>query len=235
MLIEDLEAIPEQLLVAMEQLRPLLLRETYTSDIRYTPEVVPILDMLDKHLKTCSITAFHCSREPESGYFAAEGLRKLDLQHYQDWFIECHGAKFSDAQLLHIKFAWRSYFDRNQVSGREAMLWFCLMPELVADGCENFFRYFGGEAIYMAVSEPSVKEQLENIGHPVVVEICIPGKDVITCQRLALGTLNAFHRRINPAAPFCGVEGYLRRNIGAKEVVKVWKKNDFFAHHHLPI
>lgn len=229
--IESLDSIPRPLLEAMEQLRPLLLRETHTHDIRYHPEVAPVLDMLDEHLASRAVTAFHCTREAEYGYFVAKGLRKLDIRDHQAWFIDRFGSIFSPEQLSHIRHAWHNYFNSNQTLYREKMLWFCLMPELVADGCENFFRYFGGEAIYMAITEASVKKKLENIGRPVVVEILIPGADITTHQRLAIGTLNAFHRRINTAASYCGVEGYLSRNVAPSEVTKVWEKEAFFAHH----
>lgn len=234
MRLDDFDDIPSDLLYVLEQLRPVLAQEVYTSDLRYNPKVMPVLDLLDEYVKCRPVAAFHCTREPEFGYFAVEGLRPLDLKSHHAWFLDRFGSIFTTAEVSHITEAWCRYFDRNQTLNREELVWFCLMPELVANGCERFFQYLGGEAIYIALTEPSVTAKLGNLGRPVVVEIHVPGVDVVTHQRLALGTLNAFHRRLNPQAQFCGVEGCLRRSVTPREVIKVWEKNDFFAHHRLP-
>lgn len=235
MLIDNLKVIPKLILDVMQPLHSLLLGEICTLDIRNHQAVSPVLEMLDEHLKSVLVSAFHCTREPVAGYFSAEGLRKLDIDFHQEWFIAEFGYKFDQAELLEIKEAWKSYYDKQQILGRDGMLWFCFMPKMVAHGCESFFRYAGGEAIYKAIGNPKIKAKLEGIGRPVVVQVCVPGRDVVSNQGLSIGLLNAYHRSVNPSATFCPVEGYLKRSVAAEEVVNVWERDDFFTYYQLPI
>lgn len=237
MLINNLKEIPKFALDLMHPLRELFLSEVFTLDIRNHYAVTPVLNMLNEHLRYVLVSAFHCTREPVADCFATEGLRKLDIEFHQKWFLSKYGSRFNHAELIEIQEAWKKYFGAPgiQKMGREGRLWFCFMPEMVADGCENFFRFAGGEVIYKAIANPKIKAKLECIGRPVVIEVCVLGHDVVSSQGLAIGLLNAYHRSVNPLAKLCAVEGYLQRDIAADEVVNVWEKEDFFTYHQLSI
>lgn len=177
MRINNLQEIPEFVLDLMHPLRELFLSEVCTLDFRNHYAVTPVLNKLNEHLKSELVSAFHCTREPVAGWFSTEGLRKLDIGFHQKWFLSKYGSRFNCAELIEIQEAWKKYFGApsNQKMGREGRLWFCFMPEMVAHGCENFFRFVGGEAIYKAIENPIIKAKLECIGRPVVVEVSLLG------------------------------------------------------------
>jgi len=67
------------------------------------------------------------------------------------------GDLFTLNELEEMKSIWHSYFvEQRQRSYRDGLIWTCLSRSLVkTHGTETFFRFFGGEAIFMPLKENS--------------------------------------------------------------------------------
>ena len=139
---------------------------------------------------------------------------------------------FVPDEIAQIQKEWENYFPGPQERGRDGRVWFCLAPNQVVDrGTDKFFRYFGGEAIYMPVTcHASIARKLEAIGRPVVVEVSINPKELRAFGDFpfALNALSLFHRSKNPNAHIHSSEGYLERNVLPDEVLRVSPKDEFF-------
>lgn len=139
-----------------------------------------------------------------------------------------------------MKSAWASYFPGLQDRGRNGLLWFCLAPDqVVGDGTERLFEYFGGEAIYMPlVQVTTVAAKLRAMGDPVIVEIAIAPNELHTFSEhpFATNSLSLYHRRVNRNACIHAREGYLTRDVSPNEIVRVVKRAMFFSEyaHYVP-
>ncbi|MCR4277563.1 MAG: hypothetical protein NUV85_00935 [Candidatus Berkelbacteria bacterium] len=192
-----------------------------------------IADDLEEFISQHSVIGYHCTKEPESGYFEMSGLRVLDRQRQQTEFLERFGHRFSEEELSQIQQDWNAFFPGQQDGCRNGTLWFCLAPDQVIDsGTERFFTYFGGEAVYAPITQrPSIEEKLRAIGNPVVVEVSIAPRELQTFSRVpfAINALSLFHRRLNPEAFVHGREGYLKRSVEPSEIIRVRPQPSFFA------
>lgn len=80
------------------------------------------------------------------------------------------------------------YYDEDDKESREDQIWFVLNRSAIFDesGCEEFFKYFGGECIYRAFQfseNTMVIDKLSVIGKPVIVHAWVPYKSIEHYQR----------------------------------------------------
>jgi hypothetical protein len=189
-----------------------------------------IADDLEAHLTQQRIHGYHCTKEPEPGYFAAQGLRPTDVGRHQDEFLAMFGARFTEAEVAEMKAAWHEYFVRSgQSRHRNGLVWVCLSRSLVkTSGTQAFYRYFGGEAIYMPFQEDSsVAAKLAAIGQPVVVEVSLPGDALKAGYPMAMAVLSQHHRSVRPNAQLYESEARLRQGVPATDVIRVTPLREF--------
>ena len=157
----------------------------------------PLVEQLENYLRTQHIRAYHCTREPLPGFFRTQGLQLTDVNRHQNEFLKKFSAKFTANELVEMKAAWESHFVLGgQTKHRNGLLWFCLSRTLaLSPGTEAFFRYFGGEAIFMPLKRHStIAAKLGAIGEPVIVEVSLPGAAVRAHQAMSTMLLSAYHR-----------------------------------------
>jgi len=195
-----------------------------------------IANELDIFIRKNRLLVYHCTKEPEEGYFQSQGLRILDLDQKQSEFLRRFGARFTSQELAELQEAWSSYFKGAQRTSRNGKIWFCFAPDQVVDesGTKYLFAYFGGEAVSMPIRDGiSIAEKLRAIGAPVVVETSVDPNDIHTFSQVpfAINSLSIFHQSVNPEATIHGREGYLSRNVSPSEIVAVTPKDRFFSTH----
>lgn len=204
--LESPEALPSGLREALKQHQDLFLANAFVERVLEHPDVRAIGKELEAFLATQRIHAYHCTKEPEPEYFKANGLRLTEVAGHQAWFLERFGTRFTETQRQWLQSAWHQYFvEQGQAKLRNGRLWACLSRSLVSDdGCEPFFRYFGGEAISMvAGAHPAVAAILETIGRPVVVEIAVHGGQLKASYPMSYAVLSTYHRQLRAdARPF---------------------------------
>ena len=206
----------------------------YEMDALTSRSLRGLVARLEEYIHQNKLLSYHCTREPESGFFETIGVRVLDREAHQREFLSNYGHFFTDVELAAIQTAWQDYFaDADQDKGRNGRIWFCLSPYLVINnGTEYFFDYYGGEAIHKPLHRlTSVMEKLSRIGNPVVVETRLDPNELRAFNPFAIDILSHYHRRINPSAHIYSVEGKMLRDIRPDEIIRVIPKDEFFAAH----
>lgn len=119
------------------------------------------------------VVAHHCCKGFEDDY-NQYGIKPLLISERIDFVkdaLRLHGLSSSD--LEHFENRVRSYLTNGQVEGREGKVSFCLNKKLFEDdGCDYFFKYFGGEAMYRAFEGETnckILKSLTEIGYPLII------------------------------------------------------------------
>jgi hypothetical protein len=201
----------------------LLRQTTSTETLVRGGALTSVANALTEHLRGQRILGYHCTREPEPGYFARRGLRATNLDEHQEEFIRTLGHHFTPSELTYMREQWLSYFDAGQKRGREGRLWACLTRKLaLSRGTERFSKAYGGEAIHMPLADDSsAMKKLMKLGEPVVVEVALPGNQIRSFYEMAWCALSYHHRRINPAAHPMESEACLLGGVSAEDVLAV--------------
>lgn len=169
------------------------------------------------------LKAYHCTRAIEKDILSS-GLVCFDLDNRLRYLKE----KLLDYGLPQELVDSYETAVRRDISGsnltfRKGQVWFCLNEELLNDGCEKFFRYFGGEATYRIANYYTeyidVKEALKNIGQPLVVTASIeistsPESQVDRVRRKIRGEL----------ADSCEI--YVQEDVLPENIIKTEIRNE---------
>ena len=212
--------------------RELLHAVPFTDEVYGLEPFRSVLEDLEAYIGTQRIIGYHCTKEPEPGFFEAQGLRTLDRKNHQAEFLKDHRWRFTDSEITEIHHAWVSYFSGQQEVSRNGKIWFCLAPHQVVDGgADNLLTYFGGEAVYMPFRDGTpVAEKLSAIGNSVVVEAAIVPADLTTFTNnaLAKNSLHVLHWTLNPEVSLAGYEGFVSRAVLPEEILQVTPMDSFF-------
>ncbi len=159
----------------------------------------------------------------------------LDGKRHRERFLEEFGNRFTVDEKNRLEQGWEAYFPSLQDLLREGRIWFCMSRYLVVNerrGTENFFRFFGGEAVFKPFmhdgSNADIAGRLEQIGSPVVVEVMIDPNEVHSRQSFGMDLLSHYHRTVNPEAHIFSSEGYIGRDCRPDEILAVRSKEEFF-------
>ena len=112
---------------------------------------------------------------------------------------------------------------------RNGHIWACLSRSLVkTSGTETFFRFFGGESIFMPlIKYSSIASKLESIGRPVVVEVALPGNVLKAEYEMSLAVLSRHHATIRPNAHPYESEARLRQAVPPEDILRVTLLSQF--------
>lgn len=193
-------------------------------------DIREIANELECHLKQQCILGYHCTREPFVGFYKARGLRLIDVRQHQTEFLDGFGDWFSPIEITQIEEAWQQYFEReNKYNNRKDQIWACLTrPNPPHDGTENFFRYFGGEVIFMPlIKMPVILDKLTKIGCPVVVEIELPADELHINGSMSHVVLSRYHRTIRPDAYLSESEACFRKSVPPSKIICVTPLDQF--------
>ncbi len=228
--LESSEAMPSEIRARLAAHRQLFLSNGSIEAVLEDHAMRQIAQDLEVFLGRQRIRAYHCTKEPEAGYFEAHGLRPTEVAHHQAWFLERFGHSFTPEQRCWLEAAWHDYFiNEGQAKLRNGLIWACLTRRLVIeDGCESFFKYFGGEAISMvADADPEIAAILESIGRPVVVELAVEGSTLRAGYPMSLAVLSRHHRQLRPDARFFDSEGRWSVPVLPADIIKVTALDEF--------
>lgn len=226
--LDSLHALPDALKARLLERRSVFEASPDLDDALSDPVVRTIDSELERHLRTQQVVAYHCTREPEPGYFQQQGLHTLSLKGHQAWFLDTYGHQFTPEERTRMESAWAGYFVGKQATERQGTLWFCLTTNTVRFGTDAFFKYCGGEAINKPLqSDPEILTKLQSIGRPVVVECSVAGADFAQFQHIARPLLHSFHRTIRHDAIDRHLEGRIHGSIAPCDVLTVHPASTF--------
>lgn len=227
--LDDLASIPEHIRDTLDAHRHIVAQVQYFEHLLNTPPLKAAAASLDAIISTGHVRAYHCTKELKAGVLASSGLRTLALDEHIAEFLTyvSRAAPNLESQFRTALDRWRL---RPDTKYREGKVWFCLTRDLVSDGTEDFFTYFGGEALYRALPRGDrCLAFLASLGRPVVVEVLVPARDLHVFLQFpyARPLITRYAQTINPTFYREDVEGYLIRSVEAHEVVAVHERDTF--------
>jgi hypothetical protein len=222
--LDNIASLPAKFLSQLQPLDAVFKAHEHIDSVAADPRIRPLVAEIDCYLRQLPVRAYHCTREPEPGYFAQEGLRLTDVEAHQKEFLSAFGCQFTSTERQYMQTAWRNYFEgTGQMRGRNGRLWFCLTAETaLSDGTEVFFKHFGGEAVFMPLKEhPTIAAKLGTIGSPVIVEVkLLPGAPS-KYTSFALPLLSAYHLTRRPDASPWLSETFIQQPIAPKDILSI--------------
>jgi hypothetical protein len=228
--LDSTDALPAEFAAGLAGHRQLFRKHEFLDGVLENRSVRSIADDLEAYLKRQSIHGYHCTREPSPGFFEARGLRPTDVRVHQAEFLTMFADRFTADEVTEMKVAWEDYFERDgQARLRDGLVWACLSRSLVkTSGTETFFRFFGGESIFMPLTENlSIASKLEVIGRPVVVEVALPGDVLRAHYEMSLAVLSRHHATIRPDAYPYESEAHLRQTVPPADIIRVTPLSEF--------
>jgi hypothetical protein len=228
--LESSAALSAEFVIQLAGHRPLFQQHQSLETILQNRSVRTIADNLEVYLKQQRLHGYHCTKEPRFGFFETHGLRTTNVQAHQAEFLAKFGNRFDAHEVVYMKAAWADYFEREgQRKLRDGFVWACLSRSQIKNsGTETFFRFFGGESIFMPLqNNPSIMSKLEAIGRPVVVEVALPGSDLNACYKMSLAVLSHYHATIRPDAHPYESEAHLPQPVPPADIICVTPLNQF--------
>lgn len=229
--LDDPRCIPDDILSILRANHHVIQRARYFDRLIEMPALRAAAAELNTVVRAGHVRAYHCTKELHPGTFATGGLRTLSIERHISEMLALISRTAPDLEndfrrAFHRR---RAEFDMQY---REGQIWFCLTRDLVVDeGTEDFFTYYGGEAIYRALSNGDrCLSVLASLGRPVVVEAAVPGSEMTISIELpfARALIGHYAQTINATFQPEGVEGYLRRSVSPSEILRVHERNEFF-------
>lgn len=115
---------------------------------------------------------------------------------------------------------------------RKNRIWFCFFePKIEESGVERFFRYWGGEALYIMHEEtPVMAKILEKIGTPCIIEALVP-LAAFDGRSFELNIVRRYMINRNlERGSIMNYEGCIKINLPAQNIVEVIKFSDARFH-----
>ena len=197
-----------------------------------TPVYNQTQNQLELLLREHKVRAFHCTKLANFNEVYQSGLVVLRPEFIKRIVLtELRKKGLNSALIRKAEEAFDRFLSRKDFDSRGGMVWFVLTEKMTDDyGCEDFFRYFGGEVTRRALEDLKDKifPVLEEIGVPAVVECSIP---------IAYG---ADHQLSNMAKEFIkyGEEKFLDGRhydmqcemkieyiVDSTKILSIWEKN----------
>jgi hypothetical protein len=224
------EALPAEFVVRLLDHQHLFQRHEFLEVVLENQSVCTIANDLEAYLNKQRIYGYHCTKEPSPRFFETRGLRPTDIQTHQAEFLATYGDKFTSNEITEIKASWEDYFEgHGQRRLRDGHVWACLSRSLVkTSGTKTFFRYFGGESIFMPlIQNSSIALKLEAIGRPVVVELTLPGNILKAGYKISLAVLSRYHATIRPDSHSYESEAHFCQAVPPEDIIRVTPLSEF--------
>lgn len=222
--LDDVASLPEMFASQLRAFDNLFQAHEHIDSVVADPRIRPLVAELENYLRQQPVRAYHCTREPMPGYFAREGLRLTNVVAHQKEFLSAFRNCFTVNELQDMQTAWRDYFEgTGQILERNGRLWFCLTAATAtSDGAEVFFKYFGGEAIFMPLKDhPTIAAKLSTIGSPVIVEVQLLPGVAPRYTSFARPLLSAYHLVLRPDASAWLSETFIEFPIAPGDILSV--------------
>lgn len=172
------------------------------------------------NIDTVKIRAHHCTRAIVED-IKDNGLKIFDLGERLEYLKKNLLSYGISAQLIEkYEKEVREYISGMQLKGRREKICFCLNRELfeVDYGCDDFFKYFGGEAMYRIADCDSqfslIQEALKFIGEPLVVTASISLRTAQSYQK------DRIEQRINGQLTE-NCEVFIHENVPPEDILQI--------------
>jgi len=179
---------------------------------------------LDELCLAEGVVGYHYTRALRE-QIAGQGLRLSCGADRRREFMSEYGHRFSEEQRGRIRQRWNDHFDEAQNRGRDGRIWFnCTLGSLEDDGAGRLLTFFGGESIYMPLTEDDdVAAVLRTIGQPLIIEARLPGTKLHTFRETPWGRiwLSTYHVSVNKEAKQDDVDAYVLEPVPPDNIVSI--------------
>jgi hypothetical protein len=217
--------IPEYNRRRLQRFDPLFAASESVETLLENAEIYEIARELDSICLQRSVTGYHYTRAVRrdietNGLQAGTGAERRRL------FLANYGNRFTESQRERILTIWGSYFNGPYEEARNGKVWFNLTPHALVDGgADRLLTYFGGEVVYMPLTEDkAIAAVLEEIGEPLVVRcILAPERLVTFWPDIPWGTtwLSTYHRARNRNALRLDLDIYSEHSILPSQLARI--------------
>ena len=139
-------------------------------------------------------------------------------------FSTTYGHLFSVAQRERMQRMWHDYF-ASQPQARDGCIWFNFTLGLLSDGgADRLLTYFGGEVVYMPLTQDEeIATILRTIGQPLVAECELGAERLHTFSQNPWGSiwLSSYHVAVNSSARQHDVDAYLQEPVLPHNLVRI--------------
>lgn len=138
---------------------------------QYDEVVYGFRAVLQRH----TLHGYHCTRltEPEISAIITSGMQPLSGAKLRDRIVALHRSGLITSAFARL-LSSKNYADDHN---RQGMIWFIFFPphRVPEHGVDHFFRYWGGESLYMPHQRDGLFDpKLGQIGTPCLVEADVP-------------------------------------------------------------
>lgn len=223
--LDTIEGIPAAFLRDLRRSDNLLRGCECVEQLLRHQELRRIVTELDQLCEAQGIVGYHYTRAtPE--LIGTRGLLTSCGEDRRADFIETYGHLFSAAQLQRVQRMWSDYFNEHQVRLRDGRVWFNFtLTALDNGGAERLLTYFGGEQVYMPLTEDrQIAAILRTIGEPLIVECELNPASLHTYSQTPWGAiwLSSYHVRVNKEAMQHDVDSYLQESVLPSRILRIW-------------
>ena len=232
--VDDPSSWPPALVEAMETTNTVELLQAYEwmDDLIKEPRIIGLCRLVEEYAEHAGVVGFHCTKEISPDHYRSNGLRVLNIIEHHREFLHYISSVLKVEKSLYTRLEnGLRAFRENHPGRREGMLWLCLSEALtIASGCDRFFKYYGGEAIYWPFErDEEISALLEGIGQPVVVKVIVPLKNLRIYRDSALGRsiVSICANRRNPEFNLEFPEGNITDSIPPSDVLDIFNAVEF--------
>jgi hypothetical protein len=222
--VDSIVDMPDSIIVYLNSYKEVFQKMDYLDDILTFPWASNIVNELNEHCLIHGVIGYHYTRANKEDIKVC-GLTPMYGVDRRSWFLKKYGDHFTKDQLNIIKKTWQEYFNKSQNNARDLKIWFNLTTNALNNrGADRLLSFFGGEAIYMPLTNYSeIANILHSIGSPLVVQCKLDAKEMKTFSTNPFGKvwLSTYHRKINIDASLFDVDIYSKSAISSDNIISL--------------
>lgn len=209
--LDSISGIPDRFLAVLDNFDQFIKGAGYLEDLLEQKELLEVAKGLNTVCLENRIVGIHYTRAIRSE-IEANGLRPSKGEDRRRAFLDQYGHNFTDVQLAGIQQIWERYFCSRQQGVRDNLIWFAFtLIALENGGASRLLTYFGGEQIYMPLTEArEIGTILKTLGEPLIISCNLDANKLKTFSEYPWGKiwLSTYHRSRNPNAHQFDVDAY---------------------------
>jgi hypothetical protein len=201
--VANIDGLPQGSLRILQGHSAALEQHTSIDELLAIPALLRVIEDLDALCIREGVVGFHFTRAMRGSILKDGLVMKAGIERRCNFIAE-FGHHFTEEQRRRIQQAWESYFPGQQDRSRNGRVCLALTRQALIDGgAEPLLKHFGGEAIYMPLTQyPDVVDVLSNLGEPLIVQCALDTTRSKAYYEHPWGCvwLSSYHCSINPQA-----------------------------------
>lgn len=222
--LNSLDQMPTDIRKSLQKYRHLFIKARSIEGLLEDVDIFGVAEHLDHICRKEGVICYHFTRAVQHE-IRVRGLEVSSGADRRSQFISSHGNLFSEGQRRRIRQAWGEYFDEEAPTARDGKIWFNLtLNALNNGGADRLLRFFGGEQIYMPLTQDDeIAAVLQTVGEPLIVECALPTEILYTFSEIPWGKtwLSTYHLSIRQEALQFDQDASTRKPVPTSQIVTI--------------